>query len=314
MKKILFTRGFILSIIAFVLFPYLSYTQVPTCDSNVPYYFVDLSGNPAGIWVSPSHERIGKCCGVTGANVCTSFEVKLNPNTVAVNFNIASGATPSGALFYQIECGPEIPIGQQICLTGSGTHHITFCKPGNNENTYVITSIPKPIFPSDTTVRIGCSKTLSVLGITESSIGWTSVYPGVEGQYNSYLSCTNCTTSDFTPVDGAPAYIDYKICGLPLANDCGYNNTVCGTVRITINNRLTETISPSPASFCQMGSGSGITLTANPSGGNGNYNYIWRNSSSGIIGNSKSYFATAQGNYTVEVRDGLYCRSTRRTL
>lgn len=63
---------------------------------------------------------------------------------MGINFDIVSGAAPTGALFYQINCGPQIQVGQPICLNGQGPHTLTFCKPGNNQNIYQITSIPFP--------------------------------------------------------------------------------------------------------------------------------------------------------------------------
>jgi gliding motility-associated-like protein len=310
MKKNIFHHVIILLSFAFINIPYFSNAQAPACDASVPYYFIDLTGKPAGTWISPSIARNGKCCGASGSDNCISFEIKTDANAAQVSFDVNSGAMPTGALYYQIDCGTQVPVGQKICLSGIGPHRITFCKPGNNENTYILTSYPRPVFPSDTTVRIGCNKTLPVLGITAGSVTWTSVYPGTTGQYDSYLSCTNCLSPSFTPIDGAPAYIDYKICGFPEASTCGLNFTVCDTVRIFINSRLTGTVSPSPALFCATSPGSGVTLTATPAGGTNSYTYIWRNSSLDIVGNAKTYFANAQGNYTVEIRDGLYNNST----
>jgi gliding motility-associated-like protein len=296
--------------LALICTPYLSMSQLSSCDANVPYYYVDLTGSPNGTWISPSHSRIGKCCGATGSDNCTSFEIKIDPKAVQVSFDVYSGAMPTGALYYQVNCGPLVPIGQKICLTGIGPHRLTFCKPGNNENTYILSTFSKPIFPQDTTVRIGCSKVVPVLGISASSVSWTSIYPGTSGQYNSYLSCTDCISPSFSPLSGAPAYVDYKICGAPEANGCGLNLTYCDTVRLFIKSSLTGTVSPSPASYCQTSPSSGITLTASAAGGTGTYTYIWRNSSLSIVGNAKNYFASAQGNYTVEIRDELYNSSS----
>jgi hypothetical protein len=306
MEKILRKKVLLCVCIYALLFPYNSLSQVPTCGFNVPYYEVDLRGKPAGTWTSPSHARLGQCCGVVGSDNCTSFKVLLDSNAVAVNFNIASGAVPSGALYYQIGCGQQVPVGSRICISGQGPHYITFCKLGNNENTYVITSIARPVFPPDKTVRIGCSDKLSVLGITGSSITWNSVYPGSPGQYNSYLSCTNCPNPDFTPDNNTPPYIDYRICGFPIASMCGYNVTVCDTVHVYVAGELSENVTPNPASFCQTGAGSGVMLNAQGSSGNGGYSYIWRNSSSQVVGSGSSFFATTQDIYSVEIRDNLF--------
>jgi len=92
--------------------------QLTSCGPNVPFFQVDLTGQPDGIWESPSHIRRDNCCGTTSPDRCTSFEVTLDAGAAMINLEIISGAVPSGALFYQIDCGPEIPVGEPICITG----------------------------------------------------------------------------------------------------------------------------------------------------------------------------------------------------
>src|SRR5438309_11588395 len=82
-----------------------------------------------------------------------------------------------------------------------------------------------------------------------ASVTWTSTYPGVAGQYNSYLSCSSgCIKPVYTPASNAPAYIIYKICGTPLAKLCGYNSA-CDTFRVYNKPTLTATVTPNPAGF-----------------------------------------------------------------
>jgi gliding motility-associated-like protein len=284
------------------------YSQVPTCGTDVPFYQINLSGHPDSIWYSPGHSRNGNCCGTTSPTRCTSFEIILDTGAAMINFNIASGAIPTGVMFYQIGCGPQIPVGQPICIIGAGPHHLTFCKPGNNQNTYFVQSIPKPTFPKAQHVRIGCHQTIKVMGLDTPSVTWTSVYPGTIGQYNSYLSCTNgCLTPVYTPASNAPAYVDYKVCGTPIATACGYV-ALCDTVRIYNEPELTGTVTPNPAGFCA--SGSGVLLTATPGGGYGAHSYIWRDQSNNVVGTASTYNATAAGIYAVEIRDALYNSSS----
>lgn len=278
----------------------LSAQGLPQCGSDVPFFQVDLTGQPDGVWLSPNHSRLGNCCGTTSPDRCNSFEILLDTGAAMINFEIASGAIPPGSMFYQIGCGPQISVGQPICITGPGPHQLTFCKPGNNENVYRITSIPKPIFPKDDTTRIGCSLPLPILGLNGITIN--SIFPGTSGQYNSYLSCTNCANPSFSPGLGAPAYIDYRICGNPIAAVCGYV-AVCDTIRVYITNELVASASPYPAYFCA--GGGGVTLSGSAVGGDGNYSYIWRNSASVIVSTTQTYIATSQGTFTVEISDGL---------
>jgi gliding motility-associated-like protein len=290
---------------AFMLISAIGAAQAPTCDVNVPFFSVNLVGQPAGQWTSPTHSRQGDCC---SDQRCTSFMVLLDSNAamVEVGFDIISDpsqAIPSGSLNYQVNCGPLTPVGSPICIVGPGPHYITFCKPGNNQNTYYVRSIPRPLFPEDDSVRIGCSPTLSVLGLEPASISWQSIFPGAPGDYNSFLSCTNCTAPVYTATTGAPAFIDYKICGYPIADECGYT-AVCDTVRIYNIAALTAIATPNPATFCAGGPGTSSTGSA--IGGLAPYSYIWRNSSLNII-STVSVFSTATGGaYALEVRDALY--------
>ncbi|MFO7790987.1 MAG: hypothetical protein R6V32_10485, partial [Bacteroidales bacterium] len=123
-----------------------SYAQSGVCDDTVPYFEADLSADPNSEWISPAVIREGYCCGHSGVDRCIEFSITLHPDAVAIIFDIESGAVPGGSMFYQIDCGPVVEVGEPVCLTGVGPHTLTFCKPGNNDNTYAITSVPEPTF------------------------------------------------------------------------------------------------------------------------------------------------------------------------
>jgi gliding motility-associated-like protein len=294
----------LLATFGFFAKPNFVQAQLPSCDPTVPFFEVDLTGSPDGFWESPSHIRRDNCCGTSSPDRCTSFEVTLDPGAAMINLEIVSGAVPPGALFYQIDCGPQIPVGQPICITGVGPHRITFCKPGNNENVYRISSIAMPIFPDDITTRIGCTKPFNIYGLESITINSINSSTGITtlGAFNSLLSCTNCPNPVFTPGLATPAWIDYEICGGPLASICGYV-PVCDTVRIFTLPALNASATPNPAFFCA--GGPGVELTASGSGGDANYFYIWRDSDGNQIGLNNIFNATGQGIFTVEVGDGL---------
>lgn len=280
------------------------------CSPSTPYYDVNLSAAPNGTWTSLPFPRVGNCCGTLPPDKCLEFKITLSPLAVAINFQIASGAVPPGALFYQVNCGPPIAVGSPICLNGPGPYYLTFCKPGNNINTYAITSIAAPQVSPDDTVADGCTTTMYASGLlVNSSITWNSVYPGSFGAYNSYLSCTvGCDSTVVTTQAGAPPFVDYVVCGQPLAGACVSSGLFCDTIRIHFSPPIINTITPNPAVFCSNNP-SGIVLTGNINGGAPPYSYAWTNGPNGsgtVVGNNVTYTATTGGNYSLIVYDSNY--------
>lgn len=124
-----------------------------------------------------------------------------------------------------------------------GPHILTFCKPGNNQNTYSITSIPGAASGPDIIINDGCNGNLTVVGLQTSTITWNSIFPGTPGQYNNYLSCTSaCNFTNVTAQPGYPPYVDYVVCGTSTA-PCA-TGTLCDTVRVTFNPILYVNIVP----------------------------------------------------------------------
>ena len=179
--------------------------QSGLCDPGVPFYSVDLSGQPGGSYISPLDSRNKHCCGAGNPDRCIEFEITLDPNAVGINFEIFTGAQPPGALFYQVNCGTPVPVGQQICLAGTGPHTLTFCKPGNNVNQYRITSIEGYTNGFDVTTVEDCYTDIQVSGLVDSSVVWNDLTGG--GYYESFLSCTSgCSNVIFTTQQGFPLF------------------------------------------------------------------------------------------------------------
>ena len=279
-----------------------SYSQF--CDSLVPSTVVDLSASPNMNWISAPFVRDGNCCGTSSPDKCLEFIITLHPSAIAVSFNIASGAIPPGALFYQIDCGPPTPVGSPICLTGPGPHTLTFCKPGNNSNTFSITSYSSPVIGPDITLNTGCQGYIYANYYNEASINWTSIGPGIPGAYDYLLSCTGgCDTSYITAPVNPPAYVDYLVCGMDIG---GCNPLpICDTIRVNFISGVTVNISALTTSLCI---GETTTLTANASGGVAPYLYVWNTaevSSSIIVG---------PGTYYVDVVDTSGCYVATDTM
>lgn len=297
---------FITVILIYLLFftNYSVFSQSGLCDSGVPFFNVNLSASPDAVWTSPNVSRQNLCCGQTGVR-CIEFQITLHPDAIAINFNIASGAIPPGSMFYQIDCGPPVVVGEPVCLSGVGPHTLTFCKPGNNANTYSVTSIPNPNISNPDFATENCPAQITMTGMTAGTIAITDLSGG--GANLSYLSCTNCLNPIVRPFGNFPAYADYEICGTPSGSMCLASSTYCETVRVYFYDTISATINPNPASFCPEASG--VWLHSNISSGVPPYTYEWYNQSNGagtLIATTENYFATSVGNYSLLVYDSLY--------
>jgi len=274
------------------------------CDPSVPVFNVNLTGNAGGSWLSPPVQRNGLCCSASGADVCVEFDIILDSASGGISFGIASGAIPPGALYYQVDCGPPTPVGGIICLSGIGPHHLTFCKPGGNTNTFEIQSIPKPALNGAHFVSQGCTAQLVVQGLVDTSITWTSIPSNPI--YNGYLSCTQgCDSVTVTFNGGAmPSYVDYKVCGSVMGG-CNAGN-FCDTIRVNFVNDLAVNITPKNPVICF--GGGGATVTAQPSGGLAPYNFLWSN------GATTSSINVGAGTYIVTLTDSMHCSTANDTV
>ncbi len=291
MKKIFF---FVLAV-AFLM---AGRSSAQICDPTTPVFNVNLTGNPFGTWTSPSGPRQGFCCSAVSPDKCVEFIITLDPTATGISFDIASGAIPPGALFYQVNCGPPIQVGQPICLTGAGPHYLTFCKPGNNPNSYTITSLAQPpvIAMVSSIASPQCPAQLTVQGLAPSTITWTSMPPNAA--YNSYLSCvTGCDTPTITPSGIFPPYVDYVVCGNS-GTACTFSS-VCDTVRAYLIQDVTVSLSPSNITLCN--GVSTVPVSATASGGSGSYQYVWSS------GQTTSNIVAGAGSYTVSVSDTAVC-------
>ena len=289
MKKQLYTVFFFLIS--------LNCIQAQNCNPLTPVFDVDLTGQPNGTWLSPSISRDGKCCGVTGPDVCIQFNLTLDTGANSISLNIYSGAVPGGSMYYQINCGPPVAVGEPVCLSGAGPHVITFCKPGNNPNQYAITSNSTPQLYGTPNVTQACQGLLVATGLENSSIQWTSI-PN-NPIYNSYLNCTTgCDSAIISPpANSAPPFIDYQVCGTETAGCFPY--TFCDTVRINFFNDLAVTINPANPAICF--GGTNATLTANGSGGLTPYSFLWS------TGDTTATIFKGPGTYSVQILDQMNC-------
>ncbi len=273
----------------------------PQCDANVPYYLVDLTGDPDSTWLSPNVGRQGNCCSTSHPDRCISFTVILDKNAVGLEFDIAEGAIPGGSLFYQIDCGTQHVVGDGICLEGGKSYEVTFCKPGANKNVYRIRSIPGIIIPDTVSTRINCPVNIEINGVDPTTVSWNDITGG--GTYNSYLSCTSgCLTNTFIADNSAPSTILYEVCGDAIDATCGATFNVCDTVVVNVFPEVEVSII-SDLTFC---SGTPSTLTASATPVSSTYSYEWydnSNASGNIVSTSDTFIPSTGGAYSVVAVD-----------
>jgi gliding motility-associated-like protein len=307
-----------------------SQTQLPECTADVPFFVMDLSASPTLTYTTPEFVRKPGCCGnTTPTDDHVSFYVTLHPDVAMFELIVAPGyADPGGAGTYNIisgdlstpgDCGVSIPGGAPVCITGAGPHKITYRKPGGNKIKYIFRQIPKPIYPLDQPTRLGCTLPLPIYGLNNISINATAKSPNLTASLataNTYLSCLNCADPIFSPGANAtyPYTITYEVTGTPQAAACGVFPT-SGSFTVTVYDALNVSVTPNPGTFCA--GGPGVNLTATATGGDANYTYTWFDENLLQVGTGTTYLAPAQGNYTVQVSDGLItatCPSESETV
>ena len=286
------------------------------CQSSVPFFPVILSGAPDSLWTSPSVKRSGLCCPDPEKNArCVSFNVYLDKDAVGLIFDINSGAIPPGALYYQVDCGPQTAVGEAICLAGGRFYTITFCKPGNNENTYSIQSISGITGVTGLITRqdAKCADRLTVSGVIPSTVTWRVKSPNDQTLLR-YLSCTNCMDPIFTPDKSTPPSIVYEVCGtLPGTNQCGNSPmTDCKDVTVTTLPAITIAFDINLGNICANNI---PTINATVSPVSPYYNYQWYDAPNGtgtLLSTNPSWKPAAEGSYSLvvtETKSAVRCNS-----
>ena len=287
------------------------------CQSTVPFFGVNLEGAPDSLWTSPSVARKDICCGAKGPPPprCISFNVYLDKDAVGLIFKITKGAIPGGALYYQIDCGPPQKVGEVLCLAGGRFYTLTFCEPGNNENTYTIESISGIIGVTGLITRqdAKCADTLTVSGIDPASVIWRVKSPNDQTLLR-YLSFTNCLAPIFTPDKFTPPTIVYEVCGTLLgSNRCNDNPiTDCNDVVVTTLPAITIAFDVDLGNICANNL---PTINATVSPINPFYTYQWFSGSDGtgpFLSSDPFWKPSSEGAYSLVVTEnqsGVRCNS-----
>lgn len=265
-----------------------SMAQCPVNDGTSNIVTVNLSTKKDTSW-SLKSKREGSACISTNPpesnSRCIRFNVTLNPGADILVFDTDKEPQSS---FYSINCGPLIKIGESVCVTGLTTVCISFCKPGNEPNTYTISTASVIKASGDLLLRQNCSGTMTVSGATTAT--WRSIFPGSAGTYNNYLNTLTGTSVTVTPQTGAPTEIRYEVTA---SGSCIVGRK--DTVSVFTVPPMTVAINPVTPAICN---GASVTLSGSVSGGNPPYTYSWNTGSS-----ATSITTSTPAAYTLTVSD-----------
>lgn len=257
---------------------------------------VDLSANPDTVWISPSIGRSGQCCHGSGSDVCIRFNLTTHPQSKLMGFTLAEPPIPP-SMEYGLNCGMPQSVDIPLCISGSGPHCVTYCKPGGDLTRYKIILSRAGYASPDIAVGDGCSGTIWAKGFDLSTIRWNVIYPN--SAYNSYLSClSGCENVTVAAQPGFPEYIDVEVSGM-IQGGCSSAESR-DTVRVYFVSDKSVEITPRYPAICY--GGSSVTITANALGGGPPYRYLWSNGAT-----TQSIDVTSPGTYSVTVTDTTTC-------
>ena len=175
------------------------------CESSVPLFLQDFTGQPAGAATFNSIVRLGECCG--NDNDCIMIEFTLDEDAAGIDISL-DGAGGFGSVEMWLNDCPvgtdNLQIGDPICVDDVGPHYLYFCKPGANDYFVTITSVPLPSGTGDLLVTEGCEIDLSVVGLDPATIVWNSTSPGDTSDWNGLL-----TGGDIPGIAGTPYGVPY---------------------------------------------------------------------------------------------------------
>ena len=223
LTRIVTLSNFIRISLLFILFASLTnsgFAQTGTGSCTDPIV-IDLTGQPNASFTRTGDNRSGKCCTASGSSTtCVSYKIILDPATDVLSVSLPPNGKKSNSEAYYVDCDGPYDINTPVCLNGRDKNYVivSYCKPGNDLSTDLLftTSSGFGVSP-DISLRPGCTGTISVTGLIQSTIQWTAIAPTDNiVLYNSYLSATsNASSVTVAPTAAAPGgYIDYQVTGI----------------------------------------------------------------------------------------------------
>ncbi|MFP4664966.1 MAG: T9SS type A sorting domain-containing protein [Bacteroidales bacterium] len=204
---------------------------VVSAQETSDYITVDLSDSPTATDTltdilrddtNPCTAEDGDYSPGTDAS-CVTFKLILHPLSAGISAQVLDGATP-GSESWGINCNQAGPISEGLCLNpGEIVHYLTYCKSGNNPNTFRFGSLPNPdIFYTGVSTAI-CPDIIYIgEGFSSYSIESTATDSALKAEYESYLSCwpdcdslltSNVNSVEIIPSGDFPDSVEYVISG-----------------------------------------------------------------------------------------------------
>jgi uncharacterized repeat protein (TIGR01451 family) len=266
------------------------------CQSDVPHFWIDMTGKCDSTWISPSIRREGLCCDATWPERCISFSVMLDEYSIGFYVDIIAGATPGG-WYYQVDCGEIHSQASILCDMPTGVYHtITICKPGNNPNTYMIKSLCGLISFDEIYAQVDCNNEITLAGVPSNTVQWYDI----TGDYLHYLDPpSGSLTTIFRPDSLAPTFIQYLVCGGLPDNPCAIGGIVCDTVDIWVVPRPSVAIDPPYPQFCEYDPKI-IYADVWPIGF---YEFHWLDSLGNVIETGLEFVPPGPGHYAIAAYD-----------
>ena len=287
------------------------------CVNNNSFHVIDFLGDPEGTHVL-TDRRIDKCCDtdLPGNVQCIAFNIRLDDDAVGIEI-LVGGAAPDFKE-WKVDCNSIAVSDGIVCIPGGDFHLFTFCKQGNNPNTYNFISVPGAIVGEDVNARVECGNLLTVEGNISNPV-WHSVWPGAVGAHDKYLfnstQTVNYDTTSYSPLfvpdADAPPVIHYQVCGDLGSTICNGLTFDCAVVTAYVTDSINIDFNINPDVVCEDLIPT-ITPNVLPAA---TYILTWYSEydESGILLHTgPSYTPTSAGAYSVtatDTQEGIPCSS-----
>ncbi|MCY1721139.1 HYR domain-containing protein [Prolixibacteraceae bacterium Z1-6] len=270
------------------------------CQESVPFFYLDLtySAEAEETIKNVDRHKAGYCCS-EGNSSCVAFNILFHRDVIGLEITV-NGATPKGQE-WDVDCESVDLNKEYLCIpTDEQFHLFTLCKPGNNLNSYTFRTLIGASVPDDEiTTRVECVEQLSISGIADPV--WNSVYPGVRGEYNSYLDLSDPYNPVFSAPPGAPGEIRYEVAGPLVEPVCGQTADTA-LVTILVKEAIAIDLNIEPDLMCED-SPDTIAPVISPVG---SYEFEWYvgNDTTGVpFSTAETFVPTAEGEYVLKVTD-----------